>query len=301
MEDVTKWLAQHHYNVERQIGRGSYGSVYLVHQTKRTSKSKYVVKVMDCRLLNNALLAERESQLLSKLSHPNIVKHRDSFKSPSGDELCIVMQYCEGGDLYTRIKQQASAGALFPENQIMDWFCQITLALQYLHSQNVLHRDLKTQNIFLTRSDIIKVGDLGIARQLENSEDMASTMIGTPYYMAPELLSQEEYNHKSDIWSLGCCLYELTTLKPAFSANNLSKLLIKVLQDTVPRIPLAYSDDLNAFNMSLLQREAELRPSTQMILSDRFVKRHMQRLVDETMRYAQPVSCYWLYQYWQER
>lgn len=161
--------------------------------------------------------AEQEAQLLSRLRHPNIVTYRESWE---GDDcqLYIVMGFCEGGDLYHRLKQQK--GELLPERQVVEWFVQIAMALQvwiflilckyfkaiwsqrlrfafqYLHERNILHRDLKTQNIFLTKTNIIKVGDLGIARVLENQNDMASTLIGTPYYMSPELLSNKPYNHK---------------------------------------------------------------------------------------------------------
>ncbi|MEQ2190802.1 Serine/threonine-protein kinase Nek4, partial [Xenoophorus captivus] len=167
--------------------------------------------------------AEQEAQLLSQLRHPNIVTYRESWE---GDDrqLYIVMGFCEGGDLYHRLKQQK--GELLPERQVVEWFVQIAMALQvqytdmaervnwlnhfwksgsyccslfafqYLHERNILHRDLKTQNIFLTKTNIIKVGDLGIARVLENQNDMASTLIGTPYYMSPELFSNKPYNYK---------------------------------------------------------------------------------------------------------
>lgn len=167
--------------------------------------------------------AEQEAQLLSQLRHPNIVTYKESWE---GDDcqLYIVMGFCEGGDLYHRLKQQK--GELLPERQVVEWFVQIAMALQvssesvyaffpsfihikrqslsyfsyfvyqYLHERNILHRDLKTQNIFLTKTNIIKVGDLGIARVLENQNDMASTLIGTPYYMSPELFSNKPYNHK---------------------------------------------------------------------------------------------------------
>ncbi|KAF5404745.1 hypothetical protein PHET_01566 [Paragonimus heterotremus] len=102
-----------------------------------------------------------------------------------------------------------------------------------MHERNILHRDLKTQNIFLTRSNIIKVGDLGIAKVLESSNSMATTLIGTPYYMSPELFANKPYNHKSDIWALGCVLYEMATLKHAFSAENFNALSYKIMSGKV--------------------------------------------------------------------
>jgi NIMA (never in mitosis gene a)-related kinase 1/4/5 len=123
--------------------------------------------------------AQQEAKLLSKLKHPNIVSYKDSFQT--NGYLYIVMLYCEGGDLYSHIKQQN--GQSIEETQIVEWFVQIAMALQYMHERHILHRDLKTQNIFLTKNKIIKVGDLGIARVLKSSNDMATTIIGTPYYM----------------------------------------------------------------------------------------------------------------------
>ncbi len=104
--------------------------------------------------------AQQEAQLLKNLKHPNIVSYKESFQIDG--YLNIVMLFCDGGDLYTKIKEQN--GKFLEETQIVEWFVQIAMALQYLHDKNILHRDLKTQNIFLTRNKIVKVGDLGIAR-----------------------------------------------------------------------------------------------------------------------------------------
>ncbi|CAF96802.1 unnamed protein product [Tetraodon nigroviridis] len=166
--------------------------------------------------------AEQEAQLLSQLRHPNIVTYRESWE---GDDcqLYIVMGFCEGGDLYHRLKQQK--GELLPERQVVEW-----LSRSPWRWRNILHRDLKTQNIFLTKCNIIKVGDLGIARVLENQNDMASTLIGTPYYMSPELFSNKPYNHKSDVWALGCCVYEMSTLKRAFNARDMNSLVYRIVQ-----------------------------------------------------------------------
>ena len=175
------------------------------------------------------LSAQQEAQLLKSLKHPNIVSYKESFHTDG--YLHIVMLFCEGGDLYTKIKEQNSK--FIEEAQIVEWFVQIAMALQYLHEKNILHRDLKTQNIFLTRNKIIKVGDLGIARVLKGNNDMATTIIGTPYYMSPELFSNKPYNSKSDVWALGCVVYEMTTLKHAFNAKDMSSLVFKITRGKV--------------------------------------------------------------------
>ena len=181
-------LVKDRYRQIRVLGRGSYGEVWLVSplESSVTGKSKFPRCVLKRISLNRAnddkkelAAAEREAQLLSSLAHPNIVAYIESFRSRDG-HLNIIMAFCEGGDLYTKLKYRKKQ--LLSEEQIMEWFIQITLALQYLHARSILHRDLKTQNIFLTKMEIIKLGDLGIAKILDNNgADLATTVIGTPY------------------------------------------------------------------------------------------------------------------------
>ncbi|XP_041747557.2 serine/threonine-protein kinase Nek4 isoform X3 [Coregonus clupeaformis] len=215
------------YMFIRVVGKGSYGEVNLVKH--KTDRKQYVIKKLNLTTSSKRerRAAEQEAQLLSQLRHPNIVTYRESWEGEDC-QLYIVMGFCEGGDLYHRLKQQK--GELLPERQVVEWFVQIAMALQYLHEKCILHRDLKTQNIFLTKTNIIKVGDLGIARVLENQNDMANTLIGTPYYMSPELFSNKPYNHKSDVWALGCCVYEMSTLKHAFNAKDMNSLVYRIVE-----------------------------------------------------------------------
>ncbi len=102
----------------------------------------------------------------------------------------------------------------------MNWFIQMALGLSYLHGRKILHRDIKTNNIFLTASRVVKIGDFGVSKELTSTGEMADTVIGTPCYMSPEILSDQKYDAKSDVWALGCVLYELCTLKHAFDVRN---------------------------------------------------------------------------------
>eukprot|EP00953_Heterococcus_sp_UTEX-ZZ885_P030029 15888-Heterococcus_DN1.PRE.1 len=129
------------------------------------------------------------------------------------------MDYADGGDLYGYLKGRK--GVPLAEERVIDWFVQITLALKHIHDRKILHRDLKTQNIFLTLGRVVKLGDFGIAKVLANTMDHARTAIGTPYYMSPEICQERRYNHKSDMWSLGCVLYEMAALRHAFEGADM--------------------------------------------------------------------------------
>ncbi|XP_077385224.1 serine/threonine-protein kinase Nek4 [Festucalex cinctus] len=263
----------------RVVGKGSYGEVNLVKH--RTDRKQYVIKKLNLATSSKRerRAAEQEAQLLSQLRHPNIVTYRESWEG-TDLQLYIVMGFCEGGDLYHRLKQQK--GELLPERQVVEWFVQIAMALQYLHERNILHRDLKTQNIFLTRTNIIKVGDLGIARVLENQNDMASTLIGTPYYMSPELFSNKPYNHKSDVWALGCCVYEMSTLKHAFNAKDMNSLVYRIVEGRLPQMPSKYDPQLGEMIKSMLCKRPDDRPDVKLILRQPYIKRQIAMFLEAT-------------------
>jgi serine/threonine protein kinase len=147
-----------------------------------------------------------------------------------------------------------------------------------------MHRDLKTQNIFLTKSDIVKVGDLGIARVLESSSDMATTLIGTPYYMSPELFANRPYNQKSDVWALGCVVYEMATLKHAFDARDMNGLVYKIIRGKIPPMPKNYSPELCDMIRSMLSQAPARRPSITRLLKTEFIKSHIRLFLEESKR-----------------
>ncbi|XP_077133061.1 serine/threonine-protein kinase Nek4 isoform X2 [Ranitomeya variabilis] len=241
----------------------------------------YVIKKLSLRNAprRERKAAEQEAQLLSQLKHPNIVAYKESWEGDDG-LLYIAMSFCEGGDLYHKLKEQK--GKHLPESQVVEWFIQITMALQYLHNLHIMHRDLKTQNIFLTKSNIIKVGDLGIARVLDSQYDMASTLIGTPYYMSPELFSNQPYNYKSDVWALGCCVYEMATLKHAFNAKDMNSLVYRIIEGKLPPMPKDYSNELRDLIGTMLSRTPEKRPTANQILRKSYIKQHIKCFLDNS-------------------
>uniref|UniRef100_A0A452EYV0 non-specific serine/threonine protein kinase n=1 Tax=Capra hircus TaxID=9925 RepID=A0A452EYV0_CAPHI len=181
------------------------------------------------------------------------------------------MEYCDGGDLMKRIRRQR--GVLFSEDQILSWFVQISLGLKHIHDRKVLHRDIKTQNIFLSKNGMVaKLGDFGIARVLNNTMELARTCIGTPYYLSPEICQNKPYNNKTDIWSLGCVLYELCTLRHPFEGNNLQQLVLKICQARVPPISPRFSRDLQFLISQLFEVSPRDRPSINSILKRPFLE-----------------------------
>lgn len=287
------------YVLLHSIGQGSYGKVYLAQEKNcpPTSK-KLVVKEIDLRNASNKdrQAAHQEAFLLSKIKHPNVISYRDSFEKGKHRFLYIVMVFAEGGDMFTRIKNQRNIKPKLPcksrfaylqERQIVEWCVQMAMGLQYLHSKRILHRDLKTQNIFLTKSNLVKIGDLGIATVLDtnaNDETLpACTVIGTPYYMSPEIFSGKSYNEKSDMWAFGCCMYEMLTLRHAFSAKDIDSLVYQIMKKDPPTFPAnTYNPLLENLARRMLQRDPMKRYTANSFLKHPFIKMHIHQFLNAT-------------------
>ncbi|XP_043988696.1 serine/threonine-protein kinase Nek5-like isoform X11 [Gambusia affinis] len=216
--------------------------------------------------------SKKEVTLLSQMKHPNIVSFIATFQEQGS--LYIVMEYCDGGDLLKKISMQR--GIPFSEAQIVDWFIQICLGLKHIHDRKILHRDIKSQNIFLTSGGMkVKLGDFGIARILNNTLEMARTCVGTPYYLSPEICESRPYNNKTDIWSLGCVLYELCSLRHPFEGNSLRQLVSKICRGHYAPVPGRYSHDLRLLVTQLFKVNPRDRPSVSSILRRPFLEKHV--------------------------
>ncbi|NXP91562.1 NEK8 kinase, partial [Passerina amoena] len=238
----------------------------IVHLCLRKADQKLVIlKQIPVEQMSKdeRLAAQNECQVLKLLSHPNVIEYYENFLEDKA--LMIAMEYAPGGTLAEFIHKRCNS--LLDEDTILHFFVQILLALHHVHTKQILHRDLKTQNILLDKHRmIVKIGDFGISKIL-SSKSKAYTVVGTPCYISPELCEGKPYNQKSDIWALGCVLYELASLKRAFEAANLPALVLKIMSGTFAPISDRYSPDLRQLILSMLNLDPSKRPQLNEIMA----------------------------------
>ena len=211
-----------------------------------------------------------EIEIIKQLNHPNLIQYYKSFIHKN--KLCIIMEYADGGDLSAKIEIHSKQNRLIPENDIWNLFLQLCNGLSYLHSKNIIHRDIKSQNVFLTKNGVVKLGDFGISKILKNSDDFAHTSLGTPFFLSPEICQGKSYNFKSDVWMLGCVLYEMAALKKPFSGDNLPMIMNNIITKDIPPIPSFYSENLRNLIKLLLNKDMNERPTVAEIMAYPFVK-----------------------------
>jgi NIMA (never in mitosis gene a)-related kinase len=185
----------------------------------------------ECMPEEQQINAIEEVNILGSVSSPHIVKYYDSFICDESN-INILMEYCPKGDLGSFLENRRIANqSKLSEKYIWKFFIQICVGLYDLHKSSIIHRDLKSVNVFLTKEYNMKIGDMGAAKVIKSSsESKQVSKVGTPYYLSPEVCRSEGYSYKSDIWALGCILYELCTLHKPFLANTQEDLIYNILQ-----------------------------------------------------------------------
>ena len=262
------------FEILEKLGDGAYSVVYKV---RRKEDSKiYALKKVN---LANLSQKEKENSLnevriLASVKSTFVIAYKEAFIDESDQSLCIVMEYADKGDLYQKITQFKKMGCLIDEVDIWRIFIQMTKGLKALHDLKILHRDLKSANIFLFSDGSAKIGDLNVSKVAYKG--LGYTQTGTPYYASPEVWRDEPYDMKSDIWSLGCVTYEMLALHPPFRAENMEKLYNKVIQCQYGKISERYSDDIKEIIKLLLKVKTKDRPTCAQILKHPLVKKRLE-------------------------
>ena len=253
------------FEIISKLGEGAFSSVFKV--TRKSDQQTYALKKVK---LTDLKQKEKENSLnevrfLASISHPNIIGYKEAFIDEKANTLCIVMELADQGDLLSKITKNKAKFYNFRETEIWNALVQITNGLMHLHDLQILHRDLKGANIFISKEGIMKLGDLNVSKV--NKRRFAYTPTGTPLYASPEVWQHKAYDWRSDIWSLGCVIYEMAALKPPFTAHDMKGLYNKVVSGVYPRISVMYSDGLASVIDSMLQVNPKARPSCKEILA----------------------------------
>lgn len=269
MSKLSSTLTFEGYDVLKQVGKGAYGVVFKVRSKKE--KTIYALKTIDISKMDKKTLTNslNEIRILCSIDHPNVVGYKEAFVQDT--KLCVVMEYVGGGDLYERVTSCKNKGYCITEESIWKYSTQIMNGLKALHDLKIIHRDIKSANIFLSDDyETVKLGDLNVAKVAK--EEYASTQIGTPYYLAPEIWTNERYDFRCDIFSMGCVMFEMAALEVPFEAANLQELFKQITKSQPARIPERYSDQLNAAIHKFLEKDPERRPNIYQVLEMPVVK-----------------------------
>uniref|UniRef100_A0A383W991 non-specific serine/threonine protein kinase n=1 Tax=Tetradesmus obliquus TaxID=3088 RepID=A0A383W991_TETOB len=255
---------QDDFELVETISKGSFGTVYKA--VKKADGRIYALKQVKLKGMKRVDREEAidEARVLSQLSHPHITQHHGSFIDKD-EQLNILMEYAAYGCLHDLIRGSGKPRPL-PEGKVWKYIIQALLGLSYMHSRKLIHRDIKSLNLFLDAADNIKIGDLGITRSLSGGSDFARTIVGTPYYLSPELCDDKPYNEKSDVWALGVVLYECCMGCHPFEAQNEGALIRKILRGSFTPINGPYSAALVQLCGQMLAFNPVRRPTAAQLL-----------------------------------
>ncbi|CAK5078906.1 unnamed protein product [Meloidogyne enterolobii] len=248
--DPNRYNSLEYFELSGKLGKGQFSEV-LKAKNKMTGRM-VAIKKIELDLMKNKKAREdcrKEIDLLKQLQHENIIRYFCSFivADQSKEYLMIVLELAEAGDLSRLLRTFKKNFRLLPERSIWKYFVQISRAIAYMHSRSIMHRDIKPANVFISSGGIVKLGDLGLGRFLSMEtmnlstfkKGMVFSIVGTPYYMSPERMNESGYSFKSDIWSVGCVLYEMAALQSPFfgEKQNLLALVRKISKCEYPPIP----------------------------------------------------------------
>ena len=262
------------FEILEKLGDGAYSIVYKVRRKEDSNiyaLKKVKLKGLSDKEKQNAL---NEVRILASVKSPFVISYKEAFIEEETETLCIVMEYADKGDLYQKIVHLKKIGCLIEEIDAWKIFIQMVRGLKSLHDLKILHRDLKSANIFLFSDGTAKIGDLNVSKVAQKG--LGYTQTGTPYYASPEVWNENPYDNKSDIWSLGCVTYEMLTLHPPFRAKNMEELYNRVIKGQYKRIGDKYSEDMNEIIDFLLKVNPRDRPNCDEILKHPIIKKRLE-------------------------
>ncbi|KEP59991.1 UNVERIFIED_CONTAM: NEK kinase [Hammondia hammondi] len=267
---------QHGYEVVTFVGRGQFGRAFRVR--RMSDSSEWLAKQIDLTALDerDRRLSLQEAEVMKQLEHPAVVRcvesfvHQDMF-------LVIVMEFCERGDLAALLVEQKKRAEFVEEARAVKWLLQLAEGLRYIHSKRILHRDLKPSNILLDERENVKIGDFGISRVMTTTLALAHTAVGTPQYMSPEMCENKPYTYKSDVWALGCVLFELCALSSAFAGDSFLALVWNIAFKPVAPLPPHYSPQLAQIIHAMLEKDPHRRPAPAALLAHPFLLSFQQK------------------------
>ena len=262
------------FEILEKLGDGAYSVVYKVR--RKEDSNIYALKKVRLQNLSDK---EKENSLnevriLASVKSTFVIAYKEAFIDEKDQSLCIVMEYADKGDLYQKICQFKKIGCLIEEVDVWRIFIQMVKGLKALHDLKILHRDLKSANIFLFSDGSAKIGDLNVSKVAHKG--LGYTQTGTPYYASPEVWRDEPYDIKSDIWSLACVTYEMLALHPPFRAENMEALYNKVVKCQYGKISERYSSDISEIIKLLLKVKSKERPTCGQILKHPLVKKRIE-------------------------
>ena len=266
------------------LGKGSFSSVYLVKRKKDSKiyalKSVFLEKLSKKQQENSV----NEVRILASIHNKNVISYKEAFWDDSSSTLNIIMEYADDGDLLTKIKQMKQEKVYFEEEKIWDYAIQIIQGLKSLHDKNIIHRDLKSENIFLfKKNSLCKIGDMNVSKVLK--EKLLRTQTGTPYYASPEVWMNKPYSFKSDLWSIGCVIYEMCELRTPFNGKDMDELFVNICLNKTKRISEKYSEELWLMIKKLLEVNVEKRYDCNQFLQSDIVKNKINELNSNNNNY----------------
>ena len=267
------------YEKIRPIGQGAAGQVTLYKNI--IDGKEYALKEIDLYNMQqkDKKAAHGEVTFLKVLKGPTIIKFHENFSH--GNSIFIVMEYCSKGNLDQLIQRRIQSKAKFTTDQILRTLAHIVMAVMAMHNRNILHRDIKTQNIFITENGICKLGDFGISRRLNHQDAKAMTSCGTPYFMPPEVCLGKPYDGKADVWAIGVVLYELIMLKKPFRGEAVQNVLQQITKNSFEPLSNDVDSDLKMLVVALLNKDYNKRPSIFQVANFPAVKQQILAFIDE--------------------